>query len=272
MVGKLIKHEILRTKGLLATIFGAALALTVVGALTAATQWPLVAQFGLIVGLLGAGGVLPATQLGLGIEYWTSGYRRVGYFTQTLPVKGSTIYWTRLLWGAVVAVAALAWTGLLAIITFMGNAASLGYAPFDVFGIVADTVAATAAVMPWWGWIVAPLLVLLFVMFSLLQYYFAASVGSERRFNSMGIGGPVLVWFLVYVITQVVVLGFMLLPLGVGVEGGSLALVNDNYLQMMLSDTQPGSVPVGIILGFLVLAVLLAWRTAVSWDRKVSLA
>lgn len=272
MVRTLIKHEVLRTKGLLATIFGAALLLAVVGALTAATQWPLVAQFGLIVGMVGTAGILPAAQLGLAIEYWTSGYRRVGYFTQTLPVKGSTIYGARLLWGLVVVIAALLWAGLLGIITFMGSAASLGRAPLDVFGIIADTAAGIAAVMPWWGWIVSPLLVVLFLMFNLLQYYFAASIGSERRFNSMGIGGPILVWLLLYVVAQVVILAFMLLPVGIGVEGGSVALVTENYVAMMLADDAPGSVPAGIVLGFVTMAVLLVWRTAISWDRKVTLA
>lgn len=272
MVGKLIKHEAIRTRGLLATIFGAATLLAVMGALMGATQWPVIAQFGMVVSMVGAVGVLPATQLALGIDYWQTGYRRTGYFTQTLPVKGSTIYWAKLAWGTVAVVASLVLALLLGAVTFMGNARAFGHAPMDLFGLVGDWWAGIVAVMPWWGWVAFPLALLVLSLFTLFQYYFAASVGSEKRFVSMGIGGPVLVWFLLYMVLQVVILGFTMIPLGLGVEGGSLALVSENYLGMIINNTEPGTVPIGFLPGFVVASVVLVWRTLVSWNHKVSLA
>lgn len=272
MVGKLIKHEAIRTRGMLATIFGAAALLAVVGSLMAATQWPVIAQFGLVVSLVGAVGVLPATQLALGIDYWQTSYRRIGYFTQTLPVKGSTIYWAKLAWGAIAVVASLVVALLLGAITFMGSAGSLGYAPLDIFGLVGEFLFEVAAVLPWWGWIAAPLALLLLILFTLFQYYFAASIGSEKRFVGMGVGGPVLVWFGLYVVLQVVLMAFMIIPLGLGVEGGSLALASENYLQLIVNDIEPATVPIGFLPGFLLASVILVWRTVVSWNRKVSLA
>ncbi|TRY19527.1 hypothetical protein FOJ82_01080 [Tessaracoccus rhinocerotis] len=271
MVGKLIKHEAIRTRGMLATVFGAATLLAVMGALLAATQWPVVAQFGLVVSVLGAVGVVPATQLALAFDYWQTGYRRIGYFTQTLPVKGSTIYWAKLAWGTLVVVASVALALLLGAITFMGNAGSLGHAPLDLFSMVGQWWTDMAAVMPWWGWMAAPPALLLLATFNLLQYYFAASVGSEKRFGSLGLGGPVLVWFVLYVVLQIVLIGFMLIPIGLGVEGGALALVSENYLAMVLDGADPATVPIGFLPGFLVAAAVLVWRTVVSWNGKVSL-
>ncbi len=273
MVGKLIKHEAIRTSGMLLAIFGAATLLVVLGALASATRWPVVAQIGLIGALTGTVGVLVGTQLALGIDYWRSSYRRIGYFTQTLPVKGATIYWAKLAWAAVAVVVALLWACLLGVVTFMGNATSIGYRPLDVFQLIGDWLAAMADVLPWWVWIAGPLLVFVFVMFTVVEYFFAASIGSERRLVSLGVGGPVLVWFLLYMAMQVMLMfGMVAIPLGLTVSDGGLELVGQNFLQLMLADSQPGSMPIGFVPVFLVVVPLLVWRTTVSWNRKVTLA
>lgn len=273
MVGTLIRHEAIRTRGLLATIFGAAAILTVVGAVLAATMWPLISQVGLLMAIVGAVATVPASQLGLAWDYWQSGYRRIGYFTQTLPVRGRTIYWARLAWGVAVLVAGLLWSSVLGILAFFGTAGSFGMRPFDVFPLVGDWFSALAAVLPWWGWIALPVLLLVFVGFTLVQYYFAASIGSERRLVSLGIGGPVLVWFAVYMAMQLVFLVFMfVVPLGIGVIDGTLALTSENFFAAVIANEQPGSMPAGIIPAFVLATIALVWRTVVSWERKVSLA
>lgn len=273
MVGKLIKHEAIRTSGMLLTIFGAATLLVVLGALASATRWPVVAQIGLVGALVGTVGVLVGTQLAMGIDYWRSSYRRIGYFTQTLPVKGSTIYWAKLAWAAIAVVMGLVWAGVLGVLTFMGNATSIGYRPLDVFSLVGDWFSAAADVLPWWGWVAGPAIVLVYLMFPVVQYFFAASIGSERRLVSLGVGGPVLVWFLLYVVMQVtLLLGMIAIPFGLTVSDGRMALVGQNFLQLMLDDSQPGSMPIGFVPVLLVALVMLVWRTTVSWNRKVTLA
>lgn len=273
MVGKLIKHEAIRTRGLGLQIFGAATLLALGGALLAVTGWPVVAQFGLVMGLLATAGLIPAVQLALGIDYWVSSYRRLGYFTQTLPVKGSTIYLAKLLWGLVAIVAAVAWAVVLGLVTFFGNAGAMGLRPFDIFSLVGDFFASVAEVLPAWGWVVFPLLILMFLAFSLVQYFFSASVGSEKRFNSMGIGGPIVVWILIYLAMQLLLMGFMIaVPFGFGLDGDSLGLVSMNFLELMVTDGEAEAVPIGFIPGFLIAFAGLVWRTVVSWDKKVSLA
>ncbi|MCC2592674.1 hypothetical protein LKO27_04485 [Tessaracoccus sp. OS52] len=268
MVGKLIKHEAIRTRGLVLQILGVATLLAAAGALFAATQWPMIAQLGLVMGLLATIGLVPAIQLALGIDYWTSSYRRTGYFTQTLPIRGSTIYWAKLAWAVVVVIGSVVWGLLLGLVTFFGNAASLGLRPFDVFDIVGDFLTEAAALMPGWAWFVVPLLVLLVLTMTLVQYFFCASVGSEKRFNSMGIGGPIVVWVLLYVAMQLALMAFMIvIPLGFGMDGDTLGLVGLNFLDVMVTGDDPAAMPIGFIPGFLIAAVILVWRTTVSWNR-----
>lgn len=273
MVRKLIKHEAIRTSGLLGTVFGAAALLTVLGALLTATRWPLIAQFGLGAALVGAVGVLPAAQLALGIDYWRHSYRRAGYLTQTLPVRGATIYWAKLVWAGVVMVAALLWAVLLGGVTFMGAAPGLGHRPTDVFGIVADQVAAAARVVPWWGWAPGVLLVLALLILPVVEYFFAASLGSERALVALGLGGPVLVWFLLYFAMQVLLMaGMVALPFGVAVGAGGVELVTQDFWHLMVTDTPPTAMPIGFLPVLVVAFVVLVWRTTISWDRKVTLA
>ena len=87
----LLKHEFLRTKGMLAVVAGAAFLLALAGTLLAATGVPVLASVGLVVALAAVLGLVPAAQLALAVAYWRSSYGRTGYLTQTLPVRGSTV-------------------------------------------------------------------------------------------------------------------------------------------------------------------------------------
>lgn len=272
MVRKLIKHEALRTRGQFLVIFGAATLLALVGAGFALTGWPFISVLGLILGMFGTAALIPVTQLALAVDYWTSSYRRIGYFTQTLPVKGSTIYWSKLAWALVVVIASLVWAAALGLLTVVGSSESLGMTVGELFSTIGAWLSGLASALPWWGWIVGVVLVLLFLATNILMFFFSASVGSERRLNQFGAGGPVLVWFLSYVAMQIVVLALMMVPLGIGWIDGSVVLVQENFLALLLTNTEPDVVPAGIIVGFVLMAIVFMWRTHVSWNRKVSLA
>ena len=88
MIGTLLKHEVIRTRGFLLTIAAAGLGLAAVGSALAITGWPVLSQFGLVLGAVGAFGLLPAMQLALAVDYWRSGYGRIGYFTQSFTEYG----------------------------------------------------------------------------------------------------------------------------------------------------------------------------------------
>ncbi|MGC5076405.1 hypothetical protein [Agrococcus sp. DT81.2] len=274
MIGTLIKHEVIRTRALLLTIAGAASAVGVVGALTAATGWPVLSQFGVLLGLAGTFGLVPALQLAQAVDYWRSSYGRIGYFTQTLPVRGSRIYWAKVVWGAVVLVAGLAGTLAIGLVVWFGTAAQVGLEPLDIFPLVGDALALAFKASPWLTAVAAPVLLLLLYGLNTVTLLSAASLGSEQRMHRLGLGGPVLVWFALHTATQLVMLVMILaIPFGLGITtSGELELLPVDMLTAMLQDIDLQLMPIGFVPALLVLVPLMVWRTARSWNSKVSLA
>ncbi len=273
MVTTLIKHEFLRTRTWLAIMFGAVTLLTLVGLVMTYMPWPLIRGLGFLLTLVAVGAFLFLVQLGMTFDYWRSSYTRTGYFTQSLPIQGSTIYGAKLLWGAVVTVAALVWTGVLAVPVMFAasNAFDLGIS----FALILDTLGVVLGSAPAWMWVVMAVVFIALYVSGLAQYYFAASIGSEARLNSLGIGGPIIVWFVLYMVMQLLLfLGMIAVPLGLTgtADGSSLVITSMNFLELMASDQDPQGMPLGFIPMTFAVTALLIWRTVVSWNKKVSLA
>lgn len=272
MVTTLIKHEALRTRKWLAIVFGAATLLTMVGTLMAYTPWPIIRGLGFMLGLVAVSAFLFVVQLGLAYDYWRSSYSRTGYFTHSLPVSGSTIYGAKLLWGCIISVAALLWNLVLAlpVVFAASHIFDLGL----TFSNLGDGLRSLLSAAPSWLWATAAVLVLLWLFATVAQYYFAASIGSESKMNRYGIGGPILVWVLLYVVMQVVLfVGIIAIPLGVDLApDGTPALVSTNFLELMLNNEDADLLPLGFLPVTFFVTGLLIWRTVVSWTKKVSLA
>lgn len=275
MTATLIKHEALRTRGFLLVIAGIALVLALAGSLLAITGWPVLSEFGTALGLIGALGLLPAIQLAQAVDYWRSGYGRIGYFTQTLPVRGSRIYLARLAWASVVLVAGLLASVAIWAIVVVASAESLfGMSPSALLGQIGEVISGAFAANPWLTAVGAPLLLIVLYGYSTVLYFCAASVGSEPWLQRLGWGGPVLLWFLLYAAMQLVMFAFVLaVPFGLGVTpAGDFGLVSADLLGAMLSGTEPQLMPLGFAVAMAIAIPVLIWRTARSWDRKVSLA
>src|SRR5699024_4791778 len=103
----LLKHEWLRTRGPLATLFGLIALVGVLGSLLGASGWPLSSALGLAAGMLAAVVAVPAVQLALAADYWRSGYGRTGYFTHSIPVRGARIFRAKLAWTMLASLAAI---------------------------------------------------------------------------------------------------------------------------------------------------------------------
>lgn len=109
------------------------------------------------------------------------------------------------------------------------------------------------------------------LIFSVVQYFFAASVGSDKRLNSLGVGGPVIVWVGLYFVMQVLFFVFMLIPVGLAIDDGSLRIVSENYLGALANAGDLTSVPIGVLPGVVLGSIALIWRTLNSWQRHISL-
>lgn len=270
MVAKLMKYEFLRTRRWLAIMTLFATLVTVAGALVAATRWPIVSALGAVLAGVSVGAYLMVVQIGLAFDYWRSSYGKTGYFTHSLPVKGATIYWCKLLWGCLVTLVASAWNVVLALIAYFGIAAFLGNER-PLTDLRTGLAGFFQQVSP--GVVTGAVIASLILAFTgIVQYYFAASIGSEARLNRFGIGGPILVIVGLYLLTQLVLfLGILAVPLGLEITATGARLASFNFFELMTSGQDGEAMPLGFVPVLLAVTAALMWRTVISWKHKVSL-
>lgn len=273
MITTLMKHEWLRTRGLLGTIGAIVLLLVAAGTALTATGWPGISLIGMLMVVVPLGGLIPALQIALTIHYWQSSYSRTGYFTQSLPVRGATIYAAKLLWALLISLAGLlvAFGLLFAAWPVIGGQMGTDRNPFSVIQQLWSTGAAVTS---------TPLLIagiVLFVGMILvwpIQYFFAASVGSETPLNRLGLGGPVVVFLGLYLASQVLIfLGIAALPWGIAMVDGSLGVVHWSvFSEMAAGSTSTDDImPIGFLPVILLMTLVCLVRSVHSWRSKVSL-
>ncbi len=268
----LLKHEFIQTRGMLALTAGAALLVTLAGSLLAATGWPAISQIGIAVAVMAVLGLVPIAQILLVVRYWQSSYGRSGYLTQTLPVNGSRIYWAKMTW---------AW-----LVSLVGTVLSIGMGlaasplitlstgePLTVITSLREGWEQLTQVTPAWGVVAAVVTFAVMILIWPTQYFFAASIGSQAPMNRWGIGGPVVIYFAVYIAVQIVTFAsFVALPLAIGMDGERLRLVRFDLFAEMAADSSSAEVmPIGFVPALvLTTAVCLVWSVR-SWKRRVSL-
>ena len=272
MTTTLLKHEWLRTRGVLGMFFGVVVLVGILGSLLAVTGWAVLSLLGLLLGVLAVLVIVPGVQLLLAADYWRSGYGRTGYFTQSIPVRGSTIFWAKLVWAVLVSLAAVVVTALLGWVVWWAVAVNSGVTSPSL-AVIGDIMADLAEVAPVWMIVAGAVLVLASFLVWPIYYYFAVSVGHERRFAGMGAAGPILVFVVLYVCIQLLSLvGMAVIPFGLGVEGGSVTVVPFNLVEEMSSGGAGSEVmPLGFVVVLVVLAAFCLWRTARSWNHRVAL-
>jgi hypothetical protein len=263
MVGKLMKHEFLRTRGPLG--LSAAIALLVCAvAYGLALISPVVATFpfgiALAISLVFTFGV----QLYLAIEFYRSSFGRRGYFTHTLPVRGSTLVGTKLAYAMLVTLAAVLWTIVLLLIC-LATAVELRMITYDAFWSGLGDLFGTSR---WFLWFLALNIVGLLIS-TIVQYYFSVAVGSEAWINKTGGMGPVVTFLIVYAAFQVVALVAFLLPptFDPFTESWRWSMP----LLDMIDDPEQMGIPLSVFWVSYVLSAVMIWRTVVSVGRKLEL-
>lgn len=275
MKTRALKHEWLRTRALLGTIIAAAPLLGGLGTLLTATGWPIISLFGITLAMIAIGGLIPALHLALAFAYWQSSYGKTGYFTQSLPIRGATIYSVKLLWASIVTILGLVVSLGLGLLFWPVLADQVGAErnPFTVLRSLFNLLSEFGSPLTL---VLAGLLLLAFVLIWPIHYFFAASIGSETPLNRLGFGGPVLVFVGLYLATQVgSFVGLFAIPWGLTMTDGSFELVpfhliNEMDIGVGVSNTTE-TMPIGMLPVIIVITLVCWWRTRVSWNRKISL-
>ena len=275
MTTTLLTHEWLRTRSALGAFFGIVALVVVLGSLLGVTDWPLLAVLGYLLAGFGVFALVPATQLILAADYWRSGYGRTGYFTHSIPARGSTIYRAKLLWSVIASAAALVLTVLLGLVFWWAVARNTGV-PAPSWSVVSDMLTAVSDALPAWLIVVGLVVGLAAVLLTPVYYYFSVSLGLEARFAGLGVGGPIVVFVVLYIVVQLLsLLGMVVLPFGIGPAGDqTVGFVSFNLVTEMSKGAQGNSdvLPIGFVVAMAALTVYCIWRTARSWNRHVSLS
>ncbi|MFT3889798.1 MAG: hypothetical protein QM713_16765 [Arachnia sp.] len=271
MVATLIRYEWLRTWRVLALIFGGALLFTGMSALAASVlPGPLNMVFAIVGIVVTCAFPIVLTFL-LGVDFYRSTFSKTGYFTAAIPARGATIFWVKFGYGCVFALLGLAGTVGLAILANIGFVHATGGTTAQVLAMI-DAVRDGLGMLPLGLRLLVFGFVLIYPCATLAQLYFAATVGSEATFSRLGLGGPVLVWFLYYVGTQLAAILGLFLPPTLDITNPLAPTVTYDPLAFF-RDNQTGSafLPLAAILMTVVVAVVAIVWAKVSYDKRLEL-
>ena len=202
-------------------------------------------------------------------DYWKTLYGQRGYFTMSLPVSGTTIFWaktTRMVIECLLALA-LAVGGVIAVASAAAWSDGISLAEYTAGprSLVAGVPTSTVAIM-----IVVQVLVSLSW---LVQGSAVMSIGAEGRFNHMGFGAPIIGFVLLYIVNQVLsAVGTFFLPLSVTTDGHfSTEIMWTSYRATMGTDGHPNVIGIGsYVLVPLFALILGAWASR-SIEKHTSL-
>ena len=176
-------------------------------------------------------------------DYWKTLYGQRGYFTMSLPVSGTTIFWaktTRMVIECLLALA-LAVGGIIAVASAAAWSDGISLAEYTAGprSLVAGVPTSTVAIM-----IVVQVLVSLSW---LVQGSAVMSIGAEGRFNHMGFGAPIIGFVLLYIVNQVLsTVGTFFLPLSVTTDGHfSTEIMWTSYRATMGTEGHPNVIGIG---------------------------
>jgi len=250
MYAALLKNEARLEARPLGAYLGIALALFVTGVAMVLLRVPAVSSLGFLAAI--AASVLLAVGIPLHLlqRYYATMYGRQGYLTHAVPAKHTTLYAAKFSWALVVWLAALVLAAGLGLLTFIGQAIAAGGTAADVWRALDDAFAtvptATRVVMV--AWLVIMLLA------NIAQFGWIVSFGMEERFRALGLGGPVVMWFVSYLVLQALsMLAIVLIPVGVTTDLSQLVFAS--FIPELAAAVEGGD-PSFIPLGWLVVLPL----------------
>ena len=202
-------------------------------------------------------------------DYWKTLYGQRGYFTMSLPISGTAIFWAkniRIMIECLLALA-LAVGGILAIASAAAWSDGISLAEYTAGprSVVAGMPTFTVVIM-----IVVQVLVSLSW---LVQGSAVMSIGAEGRFNHMGFGAPIIGFVLLYIVNQVLsTVGTFFLPLSVTTDGHfSTEIMWTSYRTTMGTEGHPNVIGIGSYVLVPLFALIMGLWASRSIEKHTSL-
>ena len=200
-----------------------------------------------------------------------------GYLFRSIPAKSSEFLLSRFFYYLSFFLATLIIFALLFLTVLEVN---LEAGVFNIVWIFLSELVFTSG----WG-IAVSAYILISMLISIIVLIFVITVGSEAKLHRLGAGGPVLVYFIYYLVGQVLtLLSMVFIPLGIRMTVNPLndsivnvELVTEGMLKYFLdslrltADPEQVVIGIGFIFTQILLAVVIAFLTYRSFDKKFSL-
>lgn len=271
MITSLFAQEIRATRKTLLVTVGVLLLIAAVALTLVALRVPVLGTLGLGFGIVVVVLITPIVLGLLAENYWRTMYGREGYFTMTIAVRGRTLFFTKVVYGLIVSLLALAVTA----IGLLGAAAALALSQhLDPAVFIGDGL---GMIEPWMAWL-GVLAMILQLAYLVVAGAAIMTIGAEGRFNHLGFGAPVIGAVLLYLVMQVVTfIGILLIPFGIrmtGPDAGQLVprgMLGDVLAAIADPVAQPDVLGLGFVVTTIVVMALLAWWGARSAERRTSL-
>ena len=202
-------------------------------------------------------------------DYWKTLYGQRGYFTMSLPVSGTAIFWakiTRMVIECLLALA-LAVGGIIAVASAAAWSDGISLAEYTAGprSVAAGLPTSTVVIM-----IVAQVIVSLSW---LVQGSAVMSIGAEGRFNHMGFGAPIIGFVLVYIVNQVLsTVGTFFVPLSVTTDGHfSTEIMWTSYRATLGTERHPNVIGIGSYILVPLFALAMGLWASRSIEKHTSL-
>ena len=202
-------------------------------------------------------------------DYWKTLYGQRGYFTMSLPISGTVIFWakiTRIVIECLLALA-LAVGGIIAVAASAAWSDGISLAEYTAGprSVVAGMPTSTVALM------IAAQIIL--AMSWVVQACAAMTIGAEGRFNHMGFGAPIIGFVLLYIVNQVLsTVGTFFLPLSVTTDGHfSTEIMWTSYSATIGTDGHPNVIGIGSYVLVPLFSLILGVWASRSIEKHTSL-
>lgn len=210
-----------------------------------------------IVAIVGASAAFVATCIFLGLGYWQTTRGSRAYFTFTIPATGRQVFWAKVVFAYLMAMAAIAIILVALLSTLWANARASGESLSVWFGPIRDFLGQLGA----WKVITVGVVILLFVFLYVSAVAALISITAQEKYQRHA-GTFILAIVLAYAVGQLLnVVSMIFLPGALSLSTGELTWAT--MASTLIETIRTGADPNVLGLGFI--PVTLVYLSSLTW-------